>query len=165
MTVRTTVLGLGLLAVVWPPAHGSAQTGTKKPRPPARVYTNEDLDRVHPLRNETGVASVPAASPEAPPPEPRPSSRGHGEAYWRREAARVRDRVLALEGQAATVRAQIEESDARQAQLSRRATASAGGSKAHLEARLAGLERRIRQLEDDLAERARRESALPGWLR
>jgi septal ring factor EnvC (AmiA/AmiB activator) len=165
MTIQTTVLGLGLLAVACVPARGSAQTETKEPRPPARVYTNEDLDRIHPLRNETGVASVPAASPEAPPPEPRPAFRGHDEAYWRREAARVRDRVRALEGQAATARAQIAESEAQQSHLTRRGTAKTASSKTRLATRLAGLERRIRELEDDLQERARRESALPGWLR
>jgi septal ring factor EnvC (AmiA/AmiB activator) len=165
MTIQTTVLGLGLVAVFSLSARGSAQTQAKEPRPPARVYTNEDLDRVHPLRNETGVASVPSASPEGAAPEPRPPSRGRGEEYWRREAARVRDRVRTLEGQAATLRAQIAESEAQQAHLARRGTASAASSKTRLEVRLAGLERRILQLEDDLAERARRERALPGWLR
>ena len=36
---------------------------------------------------------------------------------------------------------------------------------ATLRARLVALGRRMRQMEEDLSERARRERALPGWLR
>jgi hypothetical protein len=39
------------------------------------------------------------------------------------------------------------------------------GSAATLRARLVALERRMRQMQIDLSERARRERALPGWLR
>ena len=42
---------------------------------------------------------------------------------------------------------------------------SGTGSAATLRARLVALERRIRQMETDLSERARRAGALPGWLR
>lgn len=166
MTIRTSVLplGLGLLSLVCP-ARGSEQADPPQAQSAARVYTNEDLDRVHPLRDETGVASVPAASPDAAPPEPRSRSRGRGEEYWRREAARVRDRVLALETQAATLRARIADLGWERGHVSRRGTATTAAPEARLRSRLAGLERRMRQLEDDLQERARRERALPGWLR
>ena len=46
-----------------------------------------------------------------------------------------------------------------------RRASSGAGSAATLRARLAALERRMRQMETDLSERARRAGALPGWLR
>jgi hypothetical protein len=165
MPIRKLPLALGLLAVVRFAPPGSSQTDTREGKAPARVYTNEDLDRVHRLRDDTGVASVPASPPEPAPPEPRSSSRRHGEEYWRREAARVRDRVLALETQAAALRARIADLEWERGHLSRRGTATTAVPEARLQSRLVGLERRMRQLEDDLQERARREGALPGWLR
>jgi cell division protein FtsB len=108
-------------------------------------------------------------------PEDRPAPvradahpRGRGEDYWRREAARVRDRVRAIAAQAAEVQAQIAEraDEGRLLSRRRRSGGSSGTrSEATLRAKLAALERRMRQLEDDLADRARREGALPGWLR
>ena len=168
MTLRTTVLplGFGLSAILCVPAGASDEA--KRPTP--RLYTNEDLERVHPFRDQTGVASVPAeATPEA---EARPvgeeSTRRRGEDYWRREAVRVRDRVQTLEVQATGLRAQIAEraEEASRVALGRRRSSKGGStSEATLRVKLAALERRMRQLEDDLADRARREGALPGWLR
>ncbi len=173
MTFRTTVLplGFGLSAVLVVPTATAGDDPPPAARPPVRVYTNEDLDRVHPFRDETGIRSVPAVSPEeraAPAPAEKP--RGRGEEHWRREAARVRDRVRALEAQAAELRASIAEQAEEAAHfLSRRRRSSASlsgdGSSGRLRARLASLERRIREMEEDLSERARRDGALPGWLR
>ena len=166
MTLRITVLplGFGLSAVL---CVSSAPAGAE--HPPARVYTNEDLDRVHPFRGETGVHSVPAAPPAEPAPSGPPDRRlgRRGEDYWRREAARVRERVRALEAQAGELRARIaEQAEQESRQLVRNRRASPGSSSgARLRAKLLGLERRRRETEDDLAERARREGALPGWLR
>ena len=66
------------------------------PRAPARVYTNDDLDRVRPFRDEWGAASVPAVAPrERESGEAVASPRGardsggpstRDEAYWRRRA-------------------------------------------------------------------------------
>jgi len=138
------------------------------PRPAVRVYTNEDLDRVHELRDQTGVRSVPAEAPAAPAPLEEPLARptGRGESYWRREAARARERVLSLEAQAGELRARIaERAEEAGRALTRRRRSSSGGSDATIRAKLAGIERRIRQEEEDLSERARRDGALPGWLR
>jgi septal ring factor EnvC (AmiA/AmiB activator) len=144
-----------------------AQAAPRDDRPPTRVYTNEDLKRVHPYRNETGVASVPAA-PVAGGEDARPDTdsraRARSEAYWRREAARVREKVRALEAQAADVRASLAEREQERQWLVRRRHAS-GASETTLQARLASLERRRLQLETELEERARRAGALPGWLR
>jgi predicted RNase H-like nuclease (RuvC/YqgF family) len=169
MSVRPVVVSLALLALTPSAPAAEAPPPAAPPRPAVRVYTNEDLDRVHPLRGETGVHSVPAEAPGDAAPPAEPKTRGRGEAYWRREAARVRERVLSLETSAAELRARIEEQRDEASQLAgrrRRGSASAGGSSlAGMRERLRSLERRIRHAEDDLLDRARRDGALPGWLR
>jgi len=169
MTYRARAAGLSLVLSL-PAATTTAETpaATPTPRPPARVYTNADLERVHPQSAETGVASVPAASaldgrPERAA-EPRRQSRG--ETHWRAEAARVRERLRALEERAAELRAKIAERASRPVVYGRRGTASGGStSVTSLEASLAAVELRARRVQEDFEERARREGALPGWLR
>jgi hypothetical protein len=167
MTHRTVVLplGFGLSAVLCFAARGRA---TDVPRPAVRVYTNADLERVRPLRAETGVDSVPAAAPGTASSQPeRGLPRGRGEAYWRREASRTRQKLSALGEQRESLRARIaeQEGDARRFLRRRSAGLDSSSSLATLQARLAAVERRIREIEDDLFERARRDGALPGWLR
>jgi hypothetical protein len=172
MTSRTVVvpLSFGLSAVLCVSA-AAADDDPPRGRPPVRVYTNEDLERVRPFRDETGVRSVPAVGPEeqsAPADAEKP--RGRGESYWRREAERVRQRLRTMESQASDLRASIAEQAAQSGQLlggRRRSSASlaGNGSTTRLQSRLATLERRMRETEEDLAERARRDGALPGWLR
>jgi len=175
MTFRAIVLaaGLGLPALVLP-LPGRAEDTPAPARPPVRVYTNEDLDRVRPFRDETGVRSVPAFSGSERAPggearEGRPRSRG--EDYWREEARRVRERIDALEEKAVELRARIAAEEEQQRHVLRSAGGyrSRGSSSARTDptarARLAAIEKRMRALEDDLAERARRAGALPGWLR
>jgi hypothetical protein len=172
MTLRTTVLplGFGLSAVLCLSTAGADEDPPPARRPPARLYTNEDLDRVRPFRDQTGVRSIPAVGPDdhpaAAPADER--ARRRGEDYWRREAARARDRVRAIAAQAADVRARIAERAEEGRQLARRGRAGSSSSprsEATLQAKLATLEGRMRQIEDDLADRARRDGALPGWLR
>jgi hypothetical protein len=174
MTPRTLVLplGLGLTAVLCVPAAASDPAPPGRPAP--RVYTNEDLDRVHRLRDQTGVHSVPAAAPETAPPPALDGTgtalvdaHGRGEEYWRREAERVRDRVRALETEADELRLRASEraeEEGRSLGRGGRGPASRG-SVAALRARIEALERRMKQMDTDLAERARRARALPGWLR
>lgn len=130
------------------------------------LYTNDDLDRVHSRRDETGVSSVPAFAPAAPGARARPAvkPRGHGEEYWRKEAARVREKVASLRSQAAELRARLAEREAERRHTLGRPRAGST-SEAGLKARLSGIESRIRSLEDELRDRARRLGALPGWLR
>jgi septal ring factor EnvC (AmiA/AmiB activator) len=167
MTARLVVLplALGLLPGFGFPALGADETATQGANPPVRVYTNEDLDRVHPLREQTGVASVPAAPPDEARSGSRSRARSHGEEYWRHEAARVRDRVASLETQAADLRQRVADLEWEQRHVSRRVSATAASPVGRLRSRLSSIERRARRLEDDLQERARREGALPGWLR
>jgi hypothetical protein len=170
MTRRAIVLPLAFGLSTLVRVTGGAPDGPPPQRPAPRVYTNEDLERVHRFRDQTGVHSVPAEVPEdettsAPAETPR---RGKGEDYWRREAARVRDRVLGLEGQAAELRARIADRAREQGRLPtgrRRASGTGSSSESTLRAKLEALERRMRRAEDDLLDRARRDGALPGWLR
>ena len=177
MTNRTGVLplGFGLSAMLCFSNATSADDAPKPARHPVRVYTNEDLERVHPFRSETGGDSVPAFVPAAAAlRESRAGTRGaaraHGEEYWRREAEKTRDRMRTLVDQAETLRARIaahEEAQSRSQRSGRRGSSATTGSDttAALRGRLVVLERRMRELEEQLADRARREGALPGWLR
>ena len=154
---------LGLILWAMPPALGAQEAQDKKPAVP--LYTNSDLERVAPYRDQTGVASVPGPRPAAEIPRATEKAapglpRGRGETYWRHEADRVRQQVRKLEAQAATVRSRIEAERARPQQHGK--SAKRGPD---LEARLAALRLEARQLEDDLSDRARRDRALPGWLR
>lgn len=156
-----TLFGLAVL--------GEAGTEEKKAVP---LYTNEDLDRMSPYRGQTGVlsestavggASVPSSEPRAP----------EGEDYWRREAARVRERVRTLEERAEKIRRELREarsapSPAWSSRPRRASDPSLAAREARLaarEARLAAIEQQVRELESELADRARRARALPGWLR
>jgi hypothetical protein len=175
MTSRTIVLaaGLGLSAALVPLTGGAEDTAAAR-RPPIRVYTNEDLDRVRPYRDETGVRSVPAFSGSERPSATRAGDdrpRPRGEAYWREQARRVRERISALDEKADELRARIAAAEEERRHVAR----SSGGSRGRgsssafsdpsAKARLASIEKRMRALEDDLADRARRDNALPGWLR
>ena len=127
----------------------------------ARVYTNDDLERVAPRRGETGVLSTaPPAPPAAEARSGREPANGQGEEYWRREAERVRDRVEALRERTRDLRLRIEER--------RKKPGARPYSDPQVEAlqeRLSALEARMREMESSLHDRARRAGALPGWLR
>ena len=66
---------LGLLLLTAPPAVSAPEKKTAVP-----LYTNDDLERFAPFRNQTGAASVPEAEPTRAAPAPAPA-RGRGEAY------------------------------------------------------------------------------------
>jgi len=170
MTIRQTsrAQALGLSLVLVAPLAG--QPAEEKPaarRPPARVYTNADLDRVHPFAAETGGRSVPAVVQDEPKAasSTEPRRKGRGEEHWRAEAARVREKLRALEERAAELRAQIAERSSQSEVFGRRRSSGGKPSVASLEASLAAVERRARLTQEDLEERARRDGALPGWLR
>jgi len=181
MTSRIVVLpiGFGLSAVLCLRAAGAEEPAAPRPRPPVRVYTNEDLDRVRPFRDEVGGRSVPAVTAEESRKEARAgrreaasARRTHDEAWWREEARKVRERVEAIRAQADELRARLAAAEEERRHVtyssrggSRDRTGRSEATGAAGTARLAGLERRARSIEDELLERARREGALPGWLR
>ena len=167
MTKWKTCVCLALLA-------GPAIAGATEGKPAVPVYTNEDLERVHPFRDETGVASVPAFPPGERPGRSAygPDAAGvklgartadrHSETYWRAEAERVRGQVRKLEAQAEDLRRRI--GAARPDPWSSRRRRAAPDT-SPWQARLAAVERLRRDVEADLLDRARRAGALPGWLR
>jgi hypothetical protein len=165
-TLRALALGLSLVPML-PQVLLAVEEKPASARPRARVYTNEDLERVHPFAAETGVSSVPAVpGDEARPARAaEPGRKGKGEAHWRAEAARVRERLRELEERAAELRSQIAERSSQSEVFGRRRSSTEKTSVARLEASLAAIERRARQTQEDLEERARRDGALPGWLR
>jgi hypothetical protein len=135
-------------------------------KPPAPLYTNDDLERVSPRRGETGVLS--SAPPDAALVAPaKPVREARGEAYWRQEADRLRERLAPLRERAEDLRLQLEELDRRPPARTRSGSAGRADEvrKETIRARLAAAERRIREMEDVFLDRARREGALPGWLR
>ena len=138
---------------------------------PARVYTNEDLDRVAPRRGETGVLSQPKTTPSrgtsSHDPVERTATSAKGEDYWRREATKVRTQIRTLQQQATRLREQIERAANRPSSESRRRghVREAWAAEDSRAVRLRELEARARELESDLEDRARRAGAPPGWLR
>lgn len=181
MKCRTTFLGAAIGLSLAGAALAAAPSGPTPqparqgaPKPKVRVYTNDDLDRIHPYAGQTGGGSTPAAAPadEFEPGRRASGEKTAGEAYWRAEAARAEEQVRALEMRAAALRARIAEEEKKA--LERRRDVVYGRRQAHpapargtapLVASLAALERRIREVRTELEERARRAGALPGWLR
>jgi hypothetical protein len=169
MRIVTLVLG-GTLACA--PVAGAGD--------PGRSYTNEDLERVAARRAETGVASVPAFGPG---PQQTATGGVHDEAYWRREAERLRDQLRPLRQRALGLQLRIEHpapetrktktnpQPAARGQQRRSPTPTPAPTRAEsdrtaaLRDQLRALEDQIRDREARLEERARREGALPGWLR
>jgi hypothetical protein len=137
----------------------------------SQTYTDDDLRRVSSRRAETGVESEPASPsvPRAGAPHGKPEERKRGEDYWRAEAERFGERIRSLRLRAAELRVQIEQQERRQRERSatarRRATTTAVDATTGLKQRLYAVETEIREREAQFEERARREGALPGWLR
>ncbi len=171
-TLLPLIVGLSLVSCPLPaPADDAASA-----RAPKHLYTNADLERVHPFRDETGARSTPAVpNDEKEPADAAGATRrggsrrdARGEAYWRGEARKLRDRLHALSERREALRTRLAEGrEQRRGLLSRARSSSTSSAKSDraIEQRITAIERRMRQLEDDLAERARRAGALPGWLR
>jgi hypothetical protein len=162
MFERTAFLcALGLLGL---PAFGEESK-------PARVYTNEDLDKVAPRRGETGVLSRPGTTSGRGTADREPSERAarttKGEDYWRHQASRTKSQIQALREQAGRIKAQIEREAERASSRKggRRGGRLAWAAEDDRARRLRDLETRARELESDLEDRARRAGAPPGWLR
>lgn len=131
-------------------------------------YTNADLERVQPYRNETGVASVPAFRPEQARAESKAPRGARGssddESYWRQEAQRVRTRQRTLDDQIERLRGTLDRPRSK-ARGRTEQTADDSPQRESLKRRIAVLEQRKRELESELDDRARRARVLPGWLR
>ena len=127
-------------------------------KPSVPTYTNADLERIRAGRDETGVNSEPAAF-AAELRSPR-SGVPAGEREWRREAEHERRRLAQLQHSIDALESKIAEQRRRP------------GLRSPADPAIGSYERRIatlrQQLQDEQArfeDRARREGALPGWLR
>jgi len=162
------VVGLALLVAG---ASGTLHAQDKEPaKKPVPLYTNEDLERISPHRDETGVSS----RPETPAPVAAPAPRGrrgseqgpaHAEAYWRREAEHMHDRLQRARDRIQDLRARIAAREAQTSSHSRRTASSADTQTDTWRRQLSAMEERVRETESRFEDRARREGALPGWLR
>jgi hypothetical protein len=139
-------------------------------RKPARVYTNDDLDQVRPFRDQTGVESKPDSTTDTrhagTPRQGRRAGAPAGaadrnvEEQWRRSAERLREKLLPLREKVDDLRVQIEE---RRREPGVRPYTDA--KVVALQRRIEVLERRIREAESRFEDRARRQGAMPGWIR
>jgi hypothetical protein len=152
-----------------------ARPGASEEKRPVPVYTNEDLERVAPYKDQTGVASKPGSETAtnkragtlrqelggdgAAAGRKRRSAESNEE-RWRLEAERFRARLQPLRDKADDLRLQI---DQRQRQPGVRPYSDP--KVVADQRRLRILEARIRQSEDAFEDRARRQGALPGWIR
>ena len=137
-----------------------------------RAYTNDDLARVAPRRGETGVTSVPAFRPSER--QTEKSAETRGEAYWRAEADKLQGDLRRLRREADSIRGRLEslKREAREAAFRASRSPRAPSQGERYETRIGALQDQLRHLEQDarerearLEERARREGALPGWIR
>lgn len=138
-----------------------ALLASREPSPPVTSFTNDDLERIAPYSAETGGRSQPAALPApAPAPRERSPEKAGREAYWRAEARRVRDKVRDFDDRAVALRQKIEERRRKKDVLP-----YSDPQVRRWEQQAQEWISRGRELENDLLDRARREGALPGWLR
>jgi hypothetical protein len=155
MQIRSAAFVLALACL-------AASSAPASEKPAVRSYTNADLERIAPRRGETGVLSTPAVTPSDDPAPRAPSVPRHDETYWRREAERLHDRLRSLRQRADEVRVKLAQPPRR---TEGRRPSTASDPTPALKARLTALEAEIRDRQDRFDERARREGALPGWLR
>jgi hypothetical protein len=138
-----------------------------EPRRKVPLYTNEDLDRVSPYRDQTGGTSQPARVAGAPAePAPRETRAGSGsspkagEAHWRQAWQRLQDRLQPLRDRAEALGLRIQER--------RKKPGVRPYSDPQIEAwqrQHDALRARMRESEGRFQDEARRAGALPGWLR
>jgi hypothetical protein len=162
-----TLLTLSLAAMsLAPPQVGcSLVQGSLSER---RVFTNADLDRMAACRYQTGAQSEVGLDPpeRASPrrgtkaPAPDAGRVDPAEADWRAQWRAIDQKALRLRREARELRQEAGEAprNPKKAPAGRR-------SPALLISRALRLEAEAKELEDEFQDRARREGALPGWLR
>lgn len=134
-----------------------------------RVYTNADLERMALCRYQTGAESRVGSRPPETARPARPSRQTAAaagsdpealEADWRARWRSVDQKARKLRQEARELRQEASEapSDPKKRPTGRR-------SPSLLISRARSLEAEARELEDEFQERARRQGALPGWLR
>lgn len=132
-----------------------------------RAFTNTDLDRIAACRGRAEAQEGPAVAgkelPERRPTRTTPTgatAREEVEEDWRARWRSVDQKTRRLRREARELRQEAEDAprDPKKKPTGRRAPSL-------LLTRAETLESEARELEDEFQERARREGALPGWLR
>ena len=167
MTFLTlSIAAIALTATPQRPACSLPPSSSAAPR----VDTNADLERMAACRYQTGAQSEAGTSPPSKPARASRRSRGVSpadaadpyaiEADWRARWRSVDQRSRKLRQEARELRQEALEAprDPKKQRAGRR-------SPTLLISRARSLEADARELEDEFQERARREGALPGWLR
>ncbi len=146
-----------------------AGTAAASGDPKVPCYTNADLDRVSPLRGQTGVlseASIPSAADRKTEraEEREERQRRKAERTWRQAARRHRAQVRRLEKRLAALQRRKQAYERRRwAQMMKGKIPDPPSN--DFDTQIEELQEEIRQSESDFLDRARRDGALPGWLR
>jgi hypothetical protein len=146
-----------------------------------RAFTNADLERMSACRYQTGVQSEAGVHDRKEPAQPpagiatrpkkgespriaavSPTRDDSTEADWRAQWRSVDHKVRKLRREALDLRREALE---KPVEIKKRQPATGRRSSAWLMHKAETLEEEARDLEDDFQSRARREGALPGWLR
>lgn len=159
------ILSLAAITLATPQPTCAFPTGSLSGK---RVFTNADLELMAACRYQTGAQSEVGGSrkPPAVPPrqagkqEDAASRRATDEADWRARWRSVDQKARRLRREAGALRQEAGEAprDPKKRPTGRRSPALLIGKAETLEAE-------ARELERDFDETARREGALPGWLR
>jgi hypothetical protein len=128
---------------------------------PAKKYTNEDLVR----RPRAWYRSYSTASLT-----PGPGGRGNDEAYWRRRARDIRQRLQAASDRLNLVKARLEnvKGEGLDVSLANGRSSPMQSERQRLKAQVLDLEGQVQFYEQqlkDLEDEGRRAGALPGWFR
>jgi hypothetical protein len=136
----------------------------ENPQPtPVSTYTNADLERVRPLRGQTGGSSQPAHQRLEAGGQTRrqqAAAARHTEDFWRREAQKLRERFEAYEDEIVDLRDKIET-----LRKDPRVLPYSDPRIERWQERIATLERRREERWERFRTRARRAQVPPGWLR
>ena len=161
-----SIAAIALTAVPQPPDCSLPPASKSEPR----VFTNADLDRMAACRYQTGAESEVGTREAAKAARPARPSRGASraaeagpdalEAEWRSRWRAVDQKARRMRQEARELRQEAAEAsrDPKKRPTGRR-------SPSLLVSRARSLEAEATELEDEFHEMARRQGALPGWLR
>lgn len=126
---------------------------------PARAFADADLER---YRSARAPGTAAAGSPVAPPPPAPPRDLTRERVYWRKEAKQHEREVAKIEASLRRLEWRLNEKRSR---TRIREWLTEDPAIALLEDSIRALTEERQRLEERFRERARKEGALPGWLR
>ena len=126
---------------------------------PARSFSDDDLER---YRRGRAPDSVPTTPTAAPPPVAAPRDLTRERVYWRKEAQQHQREVAKIEAKLRRLEWRLNEKRSRRRSREWLTEDAAIGL---LEDSIRALSEERRRLEEGFRERARKEGALPGWVR